>query len=296
MRCTRKSPQARSVHTSRSYVAIALLIVSISAMACVGPADTLGPSSSGGASRVLMRAQTEPGCAQDERVRIEEETDNPLANGEYCPVSSQPVQLELHYATQTTTQVPSSAPLWQGELIAMPEYGNGGTCPGSVPSIRFAEYIPATGETAEFLVPGPINYESSLGYTVFGHHMAKFRLPEAIINSVDGKYSIYGGTVSVTCYSELRQISRYVFGVRLEIMTTWAYEGMGGVRQNRSPGTSGGPSSSGWAFRDATRGFDSGSDAGWFSVLSLYVNYGTCTAGWEVWVDGDQKCSGANAS
>lgn len=210
-----------------------------------------------------------------------------------CPVAATVIESDERYAIQIP-QAPAGAAQWEGQSVEWPSgYDYASTCPAQLAYIKFKVEIEGTNDVARFEIPAadvPILKEVDLGYTVFGQPMAKYRLPELIYNSTDGNYSIYGGLVSVTCHSELRQISSYVFGVEIVIGRSWNYESAGGVRRNSTPQPPLFGGSSGWAYRDNSRSFDAGSDSGWFDALSAWVNNGSCTVGWDIFVDGVQVC------
>ncbi|MEP6732315.1 MAG: hypothetical protein ABJE10_16840 [bacterium] len=77
-------------------------------------------------------------------------------------------------------------------------------------------------------------------------------------------------------------------------LVTW-YNYTGEVFR-RSPTGSGGPSDRGWAYYDGATGTTSGQDgeagggSAAQSVVDRFLSTGACTVGWEVWVDGDQRC------
>ena len=130
-----------------------------------------------------------------------------------------------------------------------------------------------------------------LGYTPFGNPMAKYRLPEMIYNSVDGKYSIYGGLVSVTCYRKMFSVNVYTVKVTLDVKRSWNYESVGGVRLNHIPGPNTGSGDAGWAYENYSLGVESGSTVGWQTALQRFNDTGACTEGWEIWVDDRKVCN-----
>ena len=208
--------------------------------------------------------------------------------GEECVTEHYTIETSQQGSQETPNGADGTEPLWDGESFALSENGNfQSVCPPYFPYVNFSEYVPSTAEDARFHVTGPITKIGDLGYTVYGRPMARYRLPEMVFNSTDGRYSIYGGTIGITCLVELRRVLGNFYQVELQIWRAWGYDSPGGVRYNRSP-LAGGGDGGGWGWSDD--GSSNGSGDGWSTALQTYLSGGGCTAGFEIWVDDDQKC------
>ena len=185
--------------------------------------------------------------------------------------------------------------VWYGEDIQWPDEGTGAPCPATISGVRFVEHVLETGDDAVFTIranPGEeIVKVAELGTDAFGFSMAKYRLPENIYNSRDGRFSLYGGYISVTCFFKTFGIGGISFRLDLKLIFAWNYEGLYGqgnpVRRNVSSIMGG--SDAGWAFEESS-GWSNGFGDGWQAALENYIATGSCTPGWVIFVDGVQKC------
>jgi hypothetical protein len=211
-------------------------------------------------------------------------------------VSAQTVSEDTQLLDETPQAPPPNADIWYGEDIGWPDEGAGLPCPETLRGLNFNEYVPETGETAKFSVvalPGEsILKVQELGYDMFGFAMARYRLPENLYNSKNGNYSIYGGYVSVTCYLATIGVGRLPLRVELGLLRAWNYDGFYGqgnpIRINRTSLSGGGDD--GWAFEDSQSGFQNGFGDGWHTALTNFIGNGVCTAGWTIFVDGNEVC------
>jgi hypothetical protein len=207
---------------------------------------------------------------------------------EECVTEHYTIETEQESVHETPNFATGTEPLYAGESLSFPSSGTFvGECPPAWPRLRFREYVPSTGEEATFVIPGPISKIGNLGYTTFGFAMARYRIPEMIYNSNDGRYSIYGGTIGVTCWISIRRVTGNVLNIEIAVGRTWGYDSPGGVRFNRTP-LAGGGSEGGWGWDDDNG--QNGDGGSWQAAVDTYLGGGGCTPGWEIWVDGDQKC------
>lgn len=114
---------------------------------------------------------------------------------------------------------------------------------------------------------------------------ARYRVPDTEhYNWARNRY-IFGGYLDVDC------IGWYVTlgPVRLWVgyLEPFGYSGTSGV-SNKAPATAGG-----WAYKDSntTNGNSTDPEASWQQALDSYLTSGTCTPGWDIWVDGTQVCA-----
>jgi hypothetical protein len=164
------------------------------------------------------------------------------------------------------------------------------SCHQTVSGVTFKLYIPEYGEDATFDVPVPIELATYDGSTTFGVPMGSYALPEniEIVSSTPpGKYAARGGLLRAICYDFTVHTGT---GIRVEGgWHTW-YDYTGQVYLHVGGTAMGGPGG-GWAYATSD-GFQNGmGDGDWGSALSTFMLRGTCTYGWEIWVDGTEKCN-----
>jgi hypothetical protein len=297
--------QARPPHLHAKAAALLMVALATAALGCGGLADIAAPGNPGSASHSTASINTE-GCPQEQRAypTIEEDSASQAMgfDPQDCPVPYYVVPVDVHSATLSDIPIDGTEPRWDGQLVDWSnDYGDwASSCPATLDYIEFMAKVETTGEDAEFKIPAagePIVRSQELGYDTRGNPIAKYRLPEMIYNSVNGKYSIYGGVVTVTCYKKLFQVNVYTFKVIVDVKQSWKYEGLGGVRLNHIPNPPSGDAGSGWAYENYSLGIETGSDVGWTTALQTYVNNGGCSEGWEIWVDNRKVCNkdGTNA-
>lgn len=159
-------------------------------------------------------------------------------------------------------------------------------CPATLNNIPFQRRL-SNGTRVKFRSRGRSLKIADLGYSTDGHPLAEYELPTGDwIYSRDGKYRAYAGTIKVKCWHAHFMPIPGFFEVVIMGYTSWDYTGS--VYANPT-GISGG-GEGGWGYYNSSNGFSNGDDVGWQNALSTYLSGGGCMAGWDIWVDGVQKC------
>ena len=183
-----------------------------------------------------------------------------------------------------TRTIPDNEASWNGETIDYfdipDEAGPGDLCFPTFADLPVAREI--GGETVIFHTRGNSTKIQDMGF-IDGHPVGLYQLPSGTFQSDDGRYAIRGGTVLGIC-----RFAHYL------ILGTWevvfrgifTYNYNGTTFRVSVQGTTG----SGWAWYDSGTGFSNGVAPGWGIALSTYLGNGQCTGGWDIWVDGIEKC------
>jgi hypothetical protein len=180
--------------------------------------------------------------------------------------------------------------VWSGQSFSsFPEPEEDWRCHRTATGVTFKLYIIEYGEYATFDVPVAIPIASDDGYTAFGIPKGSYALPENIeirSSNPPGKYAIRGGFLKAVCFDFT---VRTGMGIRVEggwhrwyDYTGWPYLAPGGWT-NANDGR-------GWSWTTSSTGYRNGGGMGWQNALDKYMNGDGCTRGWEIWIDGNQKC------
>jgi hypothetical protein len=156
--------------------------------------------------------------------------------------------------------------------------------------VTFKVYIPETGESATFDIPVPIEKVSDDGYTVWGIPMGTYAFPpnmEIWSSEPSGKYAARGGFLRAVCFDIALRTD---MGVRLLGGYHLWYDYNGSIFG--TPGSSsGGSTGRGWSWHSTGTGYrNAGGQGSWEAALDSYLSGGGCSYGWEIWIDGVQKC------
>ena len=171
---------------------------------------------------------------------------------------------------------PPGAPVWHGETEPL---SDAYACPLYIPeplrAYRNGHWFsgPAVWVYISAATPGSV-------FPLLPH--GTYAPVGGIIRSEDGTRE-FSGYFIIACRGD--------FEVTTSGMTVWLGQLFAvGTLGTDYPvnGGGGGFEHNGWAYKDVT--VESGVGAGWQTALNAYLGSGACTAGWEIWVDGDQKC------
>ena len=152
-------------------------------------------------------------------------------------------------------------------------------------------YIPQYGEYAYFGMTSA-SLVQQLGVSVQGIPMAEYTLNTQYLNSAKptGKYRIHDPRLKVRCHWFR---TRTILEWRVRAGYTVVYDVTGRVTLNPDGPGGGGPSGHeerGWAYHSSASGSSNGTGVHWADALLGYIEDGVCIVGWEIRVDGDQKC------
>lgn len=246
-------------------------------VSCAAP-DSLGPNST--SQKLKIRGSvTTGGCDQSRPSGANTADAFPTC------VAFQFIESEQNYASSLGSADMTEL-VWSGQ--SFDEYGDAfdPVCLRQVQGVDFTAYIPEYGEDATFKISIPLDKFSDDGYSVEGLPMATYSLPENVefwSTSPPGKYSMRGGLLRAVC----RNYSLRVGGVRIGGGKDRWYDYTGVIYLNPvNPSGGGGGSGWGWSSWDRTNGAGSG----WQTALSAFLGNGNCIGGWEIWVDGVQRC------
>lgn len=108
--------------------------------------------------------------------------------------------------------------------------------------------------------------------------------------SDDGTMELGPGDLEGTCWTRRVRVYSPIFG--------WTTAWVGVISWYRFYGTMtptngypGGFGGRGWAWHNSGSGYSNGEGGDWQSVLQAYLTSGTCTPGWEIWMDGRMVCN-----
>lgn len=184
-------------------------------------------------------------------------------------------------------------PLWSGQtydqLSSIAE----------MPKCRSSEFITVKvtvlhyGEHAYFFLKTPVpKIRDGQWDYVHNKPTAEYQVPNSYILSdiPGGKYRIYGGTIMARCAWRLLR-TPFGFEVHMGQVTTYGYNGILELAPSNGTGPGRGR---GWGARfgstDSGSGNGWGSGGSWQEALAKYLDTQQCTVGWEIWIDGAQRC------
>jgi len=206
----------------------------------------------------------------------------PTAPG--CPVLFSSSELTDNMADEVG-MASGTEPLWTGQtdVSSLGPY----TCPDQINLARNKVYIPEYSEDATFLVTN-LNKVSNDGFSSDGSPLATYAVGtnRTFTSAIPlGKYTMKGGYMKARC-----KVVTVRSGAGFRVLlgpVTW-YDYVQGEVDLADNDASGGSSTRGWA-DDESGNVTGVGDGGAQQVVDAYFG-GLCTVGWEVWVDGVEKC------
>lgn len=207
-------------------------------------------------------------------------------------------QLEPHEDVDWSTYMATGGgtadatdPLWSGQLFGTAaDSPSDAYCPMGVPFPEYQVRL-TNGTVVTFQMAGTAIYMHDVPSPNPSYRAARYSLPPGAHSvSIDGIYEAWNGTLYGVCRVWRKQILGKI--VEGGFVDWFKFDGEVWTRDNPDSGGNGG--GRGWAYsKDGTQNGDgtSGTINDWQTALNNYLTTGTCTQGWEVWVDGVQVCS-----
>lgn len=171
---------------------------------------------------------------------------------------------------------------WQGETIWFSEVAGSSLdrCPDVIDrGLPFIKRI--NGRNITFYTRGGAIKIRDVGWERDGTPHALYDLQDEFHETKDN-YRAWGGTLMVGC--KRRTLLTFA-GVRFQMRLFQTYDYVGDIIVGAS-GSAGG----GWGYVNQETGYQNGIGDGWQEALNGYLSGGYCTPGWDIWVDGVQKC------
>lgn len=206
-----------------------------------------------------------------------------------CPVSTEDTPAEVTYLNAISESSGSYYPDFDGQNITFDDVAgssySSSVCPDVLMNVAFKKII--AGGIERFQTIGNAYKLGPLEPLSDGFERATYQLPDQYVYSHSGGYYAFGGTVSVVCVHGRFSFVRAIFAGYVDASAFIFYNYNGTIR---AAGTSGTGFTSGWAYYDDASGFSNGSSDGWQAALNTYVSAGTCTLGWDIYIDDRPVC------
>lgn len=220
-------------------------------------------------------------------LRMTEQCTDEPPTADDCPLMYSPQEHESHFATPTGT-ASGVEPIWDGtDMTGSTVF----SCAPYVVNPTFKVYVPEHSTYVTIEGHGVWMFAMSRGTSAFGVPMAEYYAAagEHWSSVPDLSYYAMGGSIRGVCYTVKVRVPG---AAALYVGFTRWYDYTGSIyRRGSSPGGSG-SGGRGWAYSVTGDQWRNGEGQGedWNDVLDTWWQSGGCTEGWEIWVDGDQKC------
>jgi len=215
--------------------------------------------------------------------------------GDDCPVETYDSDEEFTVVSEPFESNLQAVRSWDGQNFSMADIeeteADLGACFDVIDNFRFSRVSP-TGTIERFQVIGASHKIADLGTNSLGFNMARYQLPDVYYVSESGHMTSFGGTIDAVCVSQKWQLRLGPVGLQVNVMAYRTFNYQGPMRISIING--GGAPASGWAYYSPGQSFASGNTGGWDAALDAYLADGSCTAHWDIFVDGHLVCHDGN--
>jgi hypothetical protein len=181
-------------------------------------------------------------------------------------------------------------PLWNGATVTPTPPSTSYYCP-QIWRANFQVYSPNWMTDVRFAVLTPVTLQRIRGYTAYNVPMGEYGLnpmEQFSSYSPDDTFRGMGGELWGVC--EVYNARTWAGRLVQHGFVRW-YHWENGQFWRQGYGGPGGGGERGWGWYDSNSGQYYGAGGIEFrAAVDAFLEHGTCTAGWEIWVDGVQRC------
>ncbi len=198
---------------------------------------------------------------------------------------------QQHFAIETEVQAPETLPVWSGQAFSTLEQ-SARFCPNVVQNPEFSVFT--QGRSVVFKTVGWATKGSPLPPGPTGAPRAMYSPPSGTFLDTRFEYEASGGDLVGECNVWL---VRYT-GTGMQVMggwMNWTYYPNTLIKLREGGGGPDGGGFGGWAYKDDMLSVENGADDGWMLALGNWIGGGSCTPGWDIYVNGVHVCSSKEA-
>ena len=209
---------------------------------------------------------------------------------EGCVVPSADAEYEFTTISQPFSSSVQMAETWGGQNLSFDQITEStnaeSACFDGISNFKFQRII--NGQIETFQVVGTAWKVRDLEPNALGISRALYNLPSDFFYSQSGRYMAWSGTVEATCVQAEMNINLGLVMVHVDV-TAYRTRNYNGHIYNVDESSAGG-NVAGWGYYDSSTNYSNGNVGGWQDALNTYLNSGTCTDRWDIFVDGQQVC------